>query len=138
MPDIRRTAELVQEISAAAGEQRSGSEQVNKALARLDQIIRQNASQAEEMSGMAEELSSRAEQLNSSVSFFRVSRSGDGLLPEPRRAAPSRRPESDRPAPSRHDGAKASGRPRSTSGASDETGVILTLDDDRDREFEEF
>ena len=72
VPDIQRTAELVQEISAASAEQRSGSQQVNKALAQLDQVVQQNASQAEEMSSMAEELAGQADQLQSTMSFFRV------------------------------------------------------------------
>lgn len=72
VPDIQRTAELVQEISAATGEQRSGSTEVNTAILELDKVVQQNASQAEEMSSMAEELSSQAEQLQQSVAFFKV------------------------------------------------------------------
>ena len=78
VPDIQRTAELVQEISAASSEQRAGSRQVNKALAQLDQVVQQNASQAEEMSSMAEELSSQAEQLQDTMSFFQVEQGAGG------------------------------------------------------------
>ena len=49
LPDIQRTAELVQEISAASKEQDTGAEQVNKAIQQLDQVIQQNASASEEM-----------------------------------------------------------------------------------------
>ena len=79
VPDIRRTAELVQEISAGSTEQRSGSQQISKAIAELDQVTQQNASQSEEMSSMAEELSSQAEQLESSISFFTVNDNGQML-----------------------------------------------------------
>jgi methyl-accepting chemotaxis protein len=72
VPDIKRTSELVQEISASSGEQRSGSQQVNKALAQLDQVVQQNASQAEEMSSMAEELAGQADQLQSTMSYFKT------------------------------------------------------------------
>jgi methyl-accepting chemotaxis protein len=72
VPDIKKTAELVQEISAASGEQNTGAEQVNKAIQQLDQVIQQNAGAAEEMSSMAEELSSQAEQLQTSISFFKL------------------------------------------------------------------
>jgi methyl-accepting chemotaxis protein len=72
VPDIKRTSELVQEISSASAEQRSGSQQVNKALAQLDQVVQQNASQAEEMSSMAEELSGQADQLQNTMAFFRI------------------------------------------------------------------
>jgi methyl-accepting chemotaxis protein len=72
VPDIRRTAELVQEISAASKEQDTGAEQVNQAIMQLDQVIQQNASASEEMASTSEELSSQAEQLQDTMSFFKV------------------------------------------------------------------
>ncbi|MBF0224865.1 MAG: MCP four helix bundle domain-containing protein [Desulfobacterales bacterium] len=72
VPDIKKTAELVQEISAASNEQNSGVEQINKAIQQLDQVIQQNASASEEMASTAEELSAQAEQLQSSISFFKI------------------------------------------------------------------
>jgi methyl-accepting chemotaxis protein len=78
VPDIQKTAELVQEINAASTEQRSGSQQVNKALAQLDQVVQQNASQAEEMSSMAEELSGQADSLQNTISFFTVDQTDGG------------------------------------------------------------
>ena len=72
VPDIRKTAELVQEINAASNEQSSGAEQINQALQQLDQVIQQNASAAEEMSSTSEELSHQAEQLQQSINFFKV------------------------------------------------------------------
>jgi len=72
VPDIQRTAELVQEISAASKEQDTGAEQVNKAIMQLDQVIQQNASASEEMASTSEELSSQAEQLQDTIGFFKV------------------------------------------------------------------
>ena len=72
LPDIQRTAELVQEISAACKEQDSGAEQINKAIQQLDQVIQQNASSSEEMSATAEELASQSEQLQGTIGFFRI------------------------------------------------------------------
>jgi len=72
VPDIQRTAELVQEISAACKEQDTGAEQVNQAIMQLDQVIQQNASASEEMASTAEELSSQAEQLQETIAFFKV------------------------------------------------------------------
>jgi methyl-accepting chemotaxis protein len=72
VPDIQRTAELVQEISAASNEQNSGAEQINKAIQQLDQVIQQNASGTEEIASTSEELASQAEQLQDTVSFFKV------------------------------------------------------------------
>jgi methyl-accepting chemotaxis protein len=72
VPDIQKTAELVQEISAASKEQASGTDQINGAIQQLNQVVQQNAGAAEEMSSTAEELSSQAEQLLDTVSFFKV------------------------------------------------------------------
>lgn len=76
VPDIQRTAELVQEINAASGEQNSGAEQINKAIQQLDQVVQQNAGAAEEMSSTAEELASQSEHLQSTIEFFRISGNG--------------------------------------------------------------
>ena len=78
VPDIQRTAELVQEISASSNEQNSGAEQINSAIQQLNQVIQQNASASEEMASTAEELSSQAEQLQESISFFKVEDSKRG------------------------------------------------------------
>jgi len=72
VPDIKKTAELVQEISASSKEQDSGAEQINQAVMQLDQVIQQNASSSEEMASMAEELDSQADTLQDSVSFFKL------------------------------------------------------------------
>ncbi|MBU5613140.1 methyl-accepting chemotaxis protein [Geomonas azotofigens] len=72
VPDIQKTAELVQEISAASREQDTGADQINRAIQQLDQVIQSNAGASEEMASTAEELSSQAEQLQSAVSFFQI------------------------------------------------------------------
>jgi len=75
VPDIRRTAELVQEINAASSEQNSGATQINQALQQLDQVIQQNASAAEELSATAEELSSQSDSLLDMINYFKVDQS---------------------------------------------------------------
>ena len=72
VPDIKRTADLVQEISAACKEQDAGAEQINKAIQQLDQVIQQNADASEEMASTAEELASQAEQLQGTIAFFKI------------------------------------------------------------------
>ncbi|MDM8549204.1 methyl-accepting chemotaxis protein [Desulfobacterales bacterium HSG2] len=72
VPDIQRTAELVQEISAASVEQDSGSKQINQAIQQLDQVIQQNVATSEEMSSTSEELAGQAEKLQDTIEFFRV------------------------------------------------------------------
>ncbi len=72
VPNIQKTADLVQEISAASREQASGATQINSAVQQLNQVIQQNAGSAEEMASTSEELSSQAEQLQASIAFFKV------------------------------------------------------------------
>lgn len=72
VPDIQKTAELVQEISAASSEQNIGAEQINKALQQLDRVIQQNAGASEEMASTAEELASQSEQLTETIGFFKL------------------------------------------------------------------
>ena len=72
VPDIQKTADLVQEISAASNEQNTGVEQINKAIRQLDLVIQQNAAATEEMASTSEELSAQAQQLQGAISFFKV------------------------------------------------------------------
>jgi methyl-accepting chemotaxis protein len=73
VPDIKRTSELVEEISAACREQDVGSAQINQAIQSLDKVTQQNASAAEELSATAEELANQSERLQETISFFRIS-----------------------------------------------------------------
>jgi len=72
VPDIRRTAELVSEISAACREQDIGSSQINEAIQQLDKVTQQNASASEQISSTSEELAAQAGTLQSSIAFFRL------------------------------------------------------------------
>jgi methyl-accepting chemotaxis protein len=72
VPDIKKTAELVEKISAACREQDIGANQVNQAIHRLDKVIQHNASAAEEMSATSEALSGQADKLQESIAFFRI------------------------------------------------------------------
>ena len=73
VPDIRKTAELVKEITSSSEEQNAGAGQINKAIQELDKVIQQNASASEEMASSSEELASQAEQLQSAIEFFKTS-----------------------------------------------------------------
>lgn len=70
VPDIRRTAELIQEINAASMEQNAGAAQINRAIQQLDQVTQQNASGAQDLTYVADELSGQARSLQSAVDFF--------------------------------------------------------------------
>jgi methyl-accepting chemotaxis protein len=81
VPDIRKTAELVREISAASSEQSSAAAQVNKAMQQLDQVIQQNATASGEMASTSDELASQAESLQASIRFFKLDKGSFGGSP---------------------------------------------------------
>jgi methyl-accepting chemotaxis protein len=133
VPDIQRTAELVQEITASSKEQDTGAEQINKAIQQLDQVIQQNASASEEMASTSEELSSQAEQLSDAVAFFRIDAGGHSRAPRQQAAKQAKRVQIA------HAGVKVKPAPaRRSSGG----GINLELGnagpDHLDDEFEKF
>src|SRR6201995_190057 len=128
VPDIQKTAELVQEITAASKEQDTGSEQINKALQQLEKVIQQNASAAEEMASTTEELTGQADQLMNAIGFFRT---GDGA-----HAPVTRAPGSKSHAPSaKHSGPPS--RPVAPKRAS-KPGVTLKMTEGVEQDEEEF
>ncbi|MBF0370663.1 MAG: methyl-accepting chemotaxis protein [Magnetococcales bacterium] len=112
VPDIQKTAELVQEIAAASQEQNQGADQINQSIQQLDGVIQQNAGASEEMAATSEELNAQADQMSQSISFFKVDNSGArrAVSPTPRKPAASRsipaaRPAAALPAPAAAGGA---------------------------------
>src|SRR5665213_2434004 len=81
VPDIKKTAQLVEEITAACREQDVGSSQINQAIQQLDKVGQQNSSASEQVSSTAEELASQAEQLQSTISFFKIDHANDTARP---------------------------------------------------------
>ncbi len=104
VPDIRKTADLIQEISAASTEQNSGASQINQAVQQLDQVIQQNAAASEEMASTAEELSSQAEQLQTAIAFFKMDHDGRS-----RREFAARKPAATKPAAAPHPAPRKNG-----------------------------
>ncbi|MDD1620414.1 MAG: methyl-accepting chemotaxis protein [Methylococcaceae bacterium] len=72
VPNIVKTADLVQEINAASMEQSSGINQINDAMRQLDKATQQNAASAEQLAATAEELNGQAIQLQQAVAFFKL------------------------------------------------------------------
>ena len=72
VPSIKRTADLVQEISAATREQNVGAEQINEAIRQLDSVIQQNASSSTEAASVSEQLATQSQQLRGVIGFFRL------------------------------------------------------------------
>jgi len=86
VPNIRKTSDLVQEITAASEEQSSGVGQINAAVGQLSQTTQQNASSSEELAATAEEMSGQAEQLQRLMAFFRLERAEAATAPAERSA----------------------------------------------------
>ena len=130
VPSIRRTAELVQEISAASGEQTLGAEQINRALQQLDQVTQKNALIAEHVAATADDLTDQAQQLQAAVAFFKVHAGEAALANNEAAASKSARPMS---------GARKLVPPGASAsplqGAAN-MGVLAA--DDRDAEFERY
>ncbi|MFA6011687.1 MAG: methyl-accepting chemotaxis protein [Desulfobacteraceae bacterium] len=142
VPDIRRTADLVKEISAASSEQNTGSEQISQALQQLDQVIQMNAATSEELSATSEELSAQAEQLESQISFFNIGNEKARYLDIPKKIQAKTGPKKFQTpgltpkaaALPHHTGGKGSGNGK---------GIELNMDDEKwgdekDSEFETY
>jgi len=72
VPDIQKTAKLVQEIASGSMEQNTGAEQINTAIQQLNQVIQQNAAAAEEMATSSEELEAQSQQMLETVNYFKT------------------------------------------------------------------
>jgi methyl-accepting chemotaxis protein len=77
VPDIEKTAELIQEISVASSEQNTGAEQINAALQQLDHVVQQNAAASEEMASTSADLANQAHGLQQVTAFFKVAHGND-------------------------------------------------------------
>lgn len=76
-PDVAKSFNLVREISSSSAEQRSGAEQINAALAQLNQVTQQNASSSEELASAANSFNTQSGRLKETVSFFKLDNAGE-------------------------------------------------------------
>ncbi len=79
IPSIRKTSDLVQEISAASEEQNTGLAQISSTVSQLSQVAQQNAAAAEELAATSEEMSGQAEQLQGLMDFFTLADGSDAI-----------------------------------------------------------
>jgi methyl-accepting chemotaxis protein len=135
VPDIQRTAELVQEITAASKEQDTGAEQINKALQQLEQVIQQNASASEEMASTTEELTGQSDQLVSALSFFQTGDEDGARARRPLSANAGRQMQTAPARTVRPNGHGASNGMKAASGVSLR---LKDKHDDLDAEFERY
>lgn len=134
VPNIKKTSELVQEISSASLEQAEGIQQVSLSVDQLNQIIQEYASVSEEMAATSEELSAQASQLSEVISFFKV---GQGRYEAEADRKVLKAPV-ERTKPARTSVGPARALPEPEKGGERKKGFILALDDASDGEFEEY
>ncbi|MGE6659178.1 methyl-accepting chemotaxis protein [Pseudomonas sp. NPDC077408] len=97
VPNIQRTSDLVQEITAASQEQSTGAGQINIAMGQMNQITQQNASASEELAATSEEMNAQASQLLELIGFFRLdARDGAAQSLGRQPQAPSVKPSGNR------------------------------------------
>jgi methyl-accepting chemotaxis protein len=72
VPEIKKTALLVHEISNSTIEQNTSAHHINDAIQLLNNVTQQNATASEELASKAGDLSAQADQLQQLVAFFKV------------------------------------------------------------------
>jgi len=127
VPNIQKTAKLVQEISAASIEQNSGADQVNSAIQQLNQVTQQNAAASEEMATGSEELASQAEQLMSTITYFKV---GEDTYKKKKTLGPQKH--------AKPQVAHIQHVSRKEKHSENENGVSINMEDDTDSNYEKF
>jgi methyl-accepting chemotaxis protein len=88
--------DIMGEIMAASQEQGAGIEQINQAIAQMDQVTQQNASLVEEAAAAAESMQDQARALTQVVSLFKLgggqAATASATRREPAYPAPGRQP----------------------------------------------
>jgi len=134
-----KVGDLIAEIAAASGEQAQGIEQVNTAVASMNQVTQQNAANAEESASASEQLSSQAAELANMVNEFKLSASigsRAGFSGNVRR--PQQLPQKQRPVvaalPDKSGKSKNNAKPNKP-GKAVRAEEIIPLDDDEISDF---
>ena len=79
LPEIEKTQNLVQNISASSKEQATGAEQINGAIKTLDNVIQQNALASSNLSVSANELAQIVPDLEDLVKQFNLAKIEDDI-----------------------------------------------------------
>jgi len=86
---VKKVTDIVAEIAAASAEQSAGVDQVNLAIAQIDQVTQENAALVEEAAAAAKSMQDQAHSLSDQVAFFTVD-GGDRVEPTTRASAAER------------------------------------------------
>ncbi|MEC4723888.1 methyl-accepting chemotaxis protein, partial [Noviherbaspirillum sp. CPCC 100848] len=110
---VKHVADIMNEITAASQEQSSGIEQVNRAIAEMDEMTQQNAALVEQAAAAADSMQNQAAALAQAVAVFRLNASEQAALPPA--VAPVLQPVA--PAPARQM-SRVLAKPKAEGGAS--------------------
>lgn len=133
VPDIKKTAELIQEITLSSSEQSTGASQINDALQQLDHVVQQNAAASEEMASTSTDLATQAQSLQHVTGFFKVDYHRGGHSGQARKTVKAVSAAGPKKS-ARRQPAKAL-PPEQSAPEKDDSGVSLSMDDD---DFERF
>ncbi len=126
VPNIKKSAEIAEEIFEGSNEQARGAEQINTALLQMDKVIQSNAASSEEIASMAEDLKDKSQILSELVNYFRIKNM------ERSSAAVKRQIKAPAAAPAPRS------IPPKTGDLKDTSTIIVSSDDDSDDDFTEF
>jgi methyl-accepting chemotaxis protein len=94
---IKSVAAIVSDIAGASAEQATGLEQVNKALAQMDEVTQQNSALVEENAATAKTLEHQSTAMTERVSIFRLNDAAVAVSPPRPAATPTRAGAAARP-----------------------------------------
>jgi len=83
---IKKVADIVAEIASASAEQATGIDQINTALAQMDEVTQQNSALVEENAASVKTLEQQSNAMDEQVSFFRIGEADSASAPKPRAA----------------------------------------------------
>ena len=69
---VAKVTDIVSEINASSQEQAAGIDQVNKAIAEMDEVTQQNAALVEEAAATSDTLADEARRLNDLMTYFKL------------------------------------------------------------------
>ena len=72
VPDIKKTAQLVQEIALSSEQQNDGVTQINKGMEELNNLTQTNAASSEDLYSTSEILNNETLELQNKISFFKI------------------------------------------------------------------
>jgi len=84
---VKKVTDIVAEIAAASREQATGLDQINTAVASMDEMTQRNGALVEETSASAQSLSNQASELARLVAFFQIEGGGTPRAAKPAVAA---------------------------------------------------